>query len=65
MELRCNWRGNKVLNVDCQGDQMLVTYGGKQGNIHVCEAHAKALSSISPMSGAKFTKINQPTEERE
>lgn len=64
MELRCNWRGNKVLNVDCQGDQMLVTYGGKQGNVHVCQAHADALRSISPGSGAKFSKP-KPTEERE
>jgi len=65
MELKCNWRGNKVLNVECRGDQMVVNHGGKVGDIHICEEHVKALQSISPMSGAKFTKINQPTEERE
>ncbi len=38
---------------------MLVTYGGKQGNIHICEAHAKALRTASPFSGAKFTKVEK------
>jgi len=57
--LRCNWRDNKILNVVCRGDQMVVNYGGSVQDIHVCEAHSKALKSISPMSGAKFRKVEK------
>jgi len=59
MRLRCDWKGNKILKGDCQGDQMVVNYGGKVGDQDVCEAHAKALQAIGPFSGAKFRKVKQ------
>jgi hypothetical protein len=59
MRLKCDWRNHKILTATCGGDQMTVDHGGKVGPVPVCEVHAKALQAISPMSGARFTKVKQ------